>query len=215
MDSITRRALRRPLVAALAILGTIALFPAAMQAQWRVGGTGYGGSVSTLLGSTRSPVATLPATGGYVVGEAAAFGVPNTVDARWLTATTTGSVSDASEPASAQTISEVENVSILNGLVQARNVTAIASSYASDAGAGSNADGSGFVNLVVNGVPIQTDVEPNTRIDIPLVGSVVLNEQIRSGDGVRSTGITVNMIHVRLLRGGEIIVGSASSRVEP
>jgi hypothetical protein len=47
----------------------------------------------------------------------------------------------------------------------------------------------------------------------------VLNEQIPSGDGVTSSGITVNLIHVVLqdaLTGaqtGEIIVGSAASRV--
>ena len=213
MDSITTRALRRSSLAVLAMLGTLALLPVELQAQWRVGGTGYGSSVTTLTGSTQSPVAALPADGGYVVGEADAFAVPNSVDARWLTATTTGSVSNASEPASAQTVSEVENVSVLNGLVRAQNVTAIASSYASGAGAASNAEGSGFAGLVVNGVAIQTDVAPNTRIDIPLVGYVVLNEQIRSGDGVRSTGITVNMIRVHLLGGGEIIVGSAASSV--
>lgn len=213
MYSITTRALRRPSVAVLAMLGTLALFPAGMQAQWRVGGTGYGTSVKMLAASAQSPVATLPEAGGYVVGEAASFGVPNTVNAQWLSAVSTGSVSDASEPASAQTVSEAENVSVLNGLVQAQNVTAIASSYASAAGAASNAEGSGFVNLVVNGVPIRTDVAPNTRIDIPLVGYVVLNEQLRSGDGVRSTGITVNMIRVHLLGGGEIIVGSAASSV--
>jgi hypothetical protein len=158
-------------------------------------------------------VATLPADGGYAVGETQAFGVANTVEARWLTAMTTGSVSDASEPASAQTVSEAENISILNGLVRADNITAIASSFASGGGARSNADGSGFVNLVVNGTRITTDVAPNTRVDLPLVGYVILNEQVRSGDGVNSTGITVNMVHVRLLNGGEIIVGSASSSV--
>lgn len=213
MDSITTRALRRLPVAVLAMLGTLAVFPAVLQAQWRVGGTGFGSSVKTFLSSVQSPVATLPEAGGYVVGEAATFGVPNTVDARWLTVTSTGSVSDASEPASAQTVSEVENVSVLNGLVRVENVTAIASSYANGSAAASNAEGSGFVGLVVNGVAIRTEVAPNTRIDIPLVGYVVLNEQIRSGDGVRSTGIRVNMIRVRLLNGGEIIVGSAASSV--
>jgi len=213
MKSITLHALRRLPVAALVIFGGLALAPDGMQAQRRVGGTGYGGSVKTLFFTTKSPVATLPADGGYVVGETQAFGVANTVEARWLTATTTGSVSDASEPASAQTVSEAENISILNGLVRADNVTAIASSFANGGGAGSDADGSGFVNLVVNGTRIATDVAPNTRVDLPLVGYVILNEQVRSGDGVQSTGITVNMIHVRLLNGGEIIVGSASSSV--
>lgn len=214
MDSI-RLHLRRALsTIALTLLGGFLISPEA-QAQWRVSGTGYGSSVrvSGLLGTTtQSPVATLPSDGGYAVGESQSFGVPNIVNASWLTAVTTGSASDG-DPASSQTISEVEDVNILSGLVRAENVTAIASSYAGSAGAGSNADGSGFVNLVVNGTQFTTDVAPNTRIDIPLVGYVVLNEQIRSGDGVSSSSIRVNMIHVRLLNGSEVILGSASSSV--
>jgi hypothetical protein len=47
----------------------------------------------------------------------------------------------------------------------------------------------------------------------------VLNEQVRSGDGVSTSGLRVNMIHVylkNLLGGsaGEIVVGSAKSSVE-
>jgi hypothetical protein len=212
MDSRMLHVLRSSL-AALALLGTLTLFPDVAQAQWRVSGTGFGSSVRTLGGTTQSPVAALPADGGYATGESQTFGVPNVVDARWLTAVTSGTVDDGSGPASAQTVSEVENVNVLNGLVRAAIVTAIASSYAGSDGAGSNADGSGFVNLVVNGTHITTDVAPNTRIDIPLVGYVVLNEQVRSGDGASSTGIKLNMIHVRLLSGGEIILASASSSV--
>ena len=68
---------------------------------------------------------------------------------------------------------------------------------------------------------------PNTRIDLPGVGYVVLNEQTVSGDGVTTSGITVNMIHVVLQtvlpggplggggvqHAGDIIVGSAASSV--
>ena len=74
---------------------------------------------------------------------------------------------------------------------------------------------------IVNGVSVD-DPAPNTRLDLPGVGYVVLNEQVPT-----SGGITVNMIHVVLqqpvlgvLGGvtgyqttGDIIVGSASSSV--
>lgn len=203
----------RSSVAALALLSSLTLFPDTAQAQWRVSGTGFGSSVRALGATTQSPVATLPADGGYATGESQTFGVPSFVSAEWLTAVTTGGADDGSGSASAQTVSEVEKVSVLDGLVRADVVTAIASSHAVGDGAGSNADGSGFVNLVVNGTPITTDVAPNTRIDIPLVGYVVLNEQTRSGDGASSTGITLNMIHVHLLNGDEIILGSASTSV--
>ncbi|HEU5185790.1 MAG TPA: choice-of-anchor P family protein [Gemmatimonadaceae bacterium] len=211
MESI-RLYLRRLLPATVALLGTLALTPDAGLAQWQVGGSGYGSSVRLLGTTTQSPVASLPSGGGYDVGEAQSFGVPDAVSAQWLTAVATGSVSSGESPAS-QTVSEAESVSVLNGLVRADAVTAVASSYVTDAGAASNATGSGFVNLVVNGVAYTTDVAPNTRVDIPLVGYVVLNEQIPSGDGASSSGIQVNMIHVRLLNGGEIILGSASSSV--
>ena len=75
------------------------------------------------------------------------------------------------------------------------------------------------MNLVVNGTPITTDLSPNTQIPLPGVGYVVLNEQARTGDGVATSGITVNMIHVVLqdaltgAKTGEIIVGAASSSV--
>ena len=202
--------LLRSSVGALALLSTLTLAPASAQAQWRVSGTGSGASVRTLAGTTQTPVATLPAEGGYATGELPTFDVANAVEARSLNAVTTGAVDDN---ASAQTVSEVENVNVLNGLVRADIVTAIASSYAGSDGAGSDADGSGFVNLVVNGTTFTTDVAPNTRINIPLVGYVILNEQTRSGDGASSTGIRINMIHVHLLNGGEIVVGSASSGV--
>jgi hypothetical protein len=104
---------------------------------------------------------------------------------------------------------------ILSGLIRADNVTAIASSYVNNGVAASNADGSGFANLIVNGTAIPADVAPNTKIDLLGVGYVVLNEQSRTGDGVSTSGITVNMIHVYQLGGSEIVVGSASSSVKP
>jgi hypothetical protein len=215
-------------LAAFAVVSGLALLVGRAGAQ-TVGGTAYGTYVNALGVTTQSPVATLPSSGGMSVGDAETFGVPTAIDARWLTAVTTGAVDNPAS--SSQSTSELEAVSVLNGLVSADNVTAIASSYRNAAGAGSNADGSGFVNLVVNGVPITTDVAPNTRVELPGVGYAVLNEQEGSGDGVSSSGITVNMIHVYLqsvtgggctLLGcvpgvltttGEIIVGSASSSV--
>lgn len=193
-----------------AVLGALALLAAPVAAQ-SVGGTAFGTYVNVLGVTAQSPVASLPASGGMAVGDAQTFGVPNAVDARWLKAITTGAVDN---PAStAQSTSELENVSVLDGLIRADIVTAVASSYRNATGAASDAGGSGFANLIVNGVALTEDVAPNTRIDLPGVGYVVLNEQQGSGDGVSSSGITVNMMHVFLLTGGEIIVGAARSAV--
>src|SRR2546426_8760420 len=54
--------------------------------------------------------------------------------------------------------------SILNGLITADNVTAIASSDRNATGVESGADGSGFVNLVVNAVPMARD-RKSTRLN--------------------------------------------------
>jgi hypothetical protein len=109
-------------------------------------------------------------------------------------------------------------------------------SSASQSGAFSDAAGSTFTNLAIAGVGSlsgDSPVAPNTNISLPGVGYVVLNEQIPSGDGVTSSGLTVNMIHVylqsligggctplgclpgTLTNTGEIIVGSATSAVGP
>src|SRR6266513_1876344 len=101
----------------------------------------------------------------------------------------------------------------------------------------SDAAGSTLTNLTVAGQSFSGDqaVAPNTNVNLPGVGYVVLNEQIPTGDGVTSSGLTVNMIHVylqslvggilnpitgQILGGalqttGEIIVGSATSSVGP
>ena len=155
----------------------------------------------------QSPVATLPAEGGMATGESELGG----------SAVTTGAAD--SKKSGSQSTSELENVSVAGGAITAGIVTAVSSSWFTQFAGGSDANGSGFTDLVVNGTAISTDVAPNTRVDLPGVGYAVLNEQIATGNGVTSWGITVNMIHVVLqdgltgLQTGEIIIGSASSSV--
>jgi len=208
----------------LVAAGALAL--AARAEGQQLSGAAFGSYVNALGSTTQSPVAALPAAGGYATGEALSFGVPGAVDAAWLTAVTSGGADDAAS--SAQSSSELENVSVLSGLIQAANVTAIATTWRNASGTANSADGSGFVNLIVNGVAVATDVAPNTRVDLPGTGYAVLNEQKATADG-----LTVNMIHVFLqgLTGGvvnpltgrrigatlttigEIVVGSASAGV--
>lgn len=135
----------------------------------------------------------------------------------FYSAVTTGAVDN--KKSGAQSTSDVENVSVAGGAITARIVTAVASSWFTQFAGGSDAGGSGFTGLVVNGTAVVTDVAPNTRVDLPGVGYAILNEQVTSGNGLTSWGITVNMIHVVLQDGltgvttGELIIGSASSSV--
>jgi hypothetical protein len=162
----------------------------------------------------RTPDVILPPDGGMVEDQVLTVSVPDILVSRTLTVMTSGAI--AASKASAQSSATVEQLDIRNGLVTARLVVAMASSTANGSTATSNAEGSTLVGLTVNGMTLgDITPAPNTTIPIPGVGSVILNEQIRSGDGVYSTALTVNMIHV-VLNGtlnGDIIVASAHSDV--
>jgi len=199
----------------LKILVALTLLAGAVQAQ-SVTGKAFGTYANVAGIVSQSPVATLPSTGGMATGQADAFGVPGSVDASQLNAVTTGAIDN--KKTGAQSTSEVEGVSTAAGAITADIVTAVATSYFGQFIGGSDATGSGFTNLAVNGVPVTDEVAPNTRVDLPGVGYAILNEQIPTGNGVTSWGMTVNMIHVVLqdvlgLTTGEIIIGSASSSV--
>jgi len=145
-----------------------------------------------------------------------AASVINTLGAAGLTSITTGQVDQGL--VSVTTSAEAADVNILNGLIAAKAVLALATSYANGTTAASESDGSTLLDLVIAGVPyVDGAPTPNSRVELPGVGYVVINEQIASGDGVHSTSLTVNMIHVYLVdpltraSTGEIVVGAATS----
>jgi len=201
-------------------IGCAALLAPVAQAQ-SVSGQAYGARVQSPLGTQQSALAVLPegtASDGAMVDDAAdGMSVPGTLTTEALTGTTSGATGDA---AAAQSVATVFNVNLLNGLITASSLTATVSSTSNGAQATSNALGSTLADLVVNGVQLtagDATVAPNTRITLPGVGYVILNEQLPTGDGVRASGLTVNLIHVVLrnaltgLETGELIVGSATT----
>jgi hypothetical protein len=226
----------------LAVLGLVVGLvagPAAAGSAQSVGGQAYSTYVNTPLGfSGQSPLAVLPAVSGTDGAEADAAGsalsVAGALSSDFLNSITSGEIGTAET--GAQSTASAASINILNGLITADEVVANVMSSADQSGAFSNADGSTFTNLAIAGVGSlagDQPLAPNTNVSLPGVGYVVLNEQIPSGDGVTSSGLTVNMIHVYLqslvggvlnpLTGqiiggtlqttGEIIVGSATSRV--
>jgi hypothetical protein len=196
-----------------------------------VTGRAYGAYASTPTGSvTQSPLAVLPAISGtdgdMANAQSSGVDVGGVLSSTFLNSITSGAL--GATEAGAQSVATVGSTNILNGLITAQSITAMATSSRTAAGAESNANGSSYANLVVAGTQVTNgdgSVAPNTRIDLPGVGYVVLNEQIRTGDGATSSGLTVNMVHVYLqgptggLLGGElgtigeIVVGSATSSV--
>ena len=175
----------------------------------------FGVSVQTATLNQTSPSAALSPDGSVTQDQAAEVTVGSLVTAQNAFATADGLSDDTQSDAFSS--ATLGTVNILNGLITADGVIAMASTTLGN----NNADGSTLANLVVNGVQL-SDPAPNTRVDLPGVGYVVLNEQIAT-----SGGITVNMIHVVLqqpaldvLGGvtgyqttGEIIVGSASTGI--
>ena len=86
----------------------------------------------------------------------------------------------------------------------------------SDCATAPNAEGTTIVGLTIAGQAIPADVPPNTRIDIPGIATVIVNEQHPTADG---RGIVVNGLHVigasPLLRGDLIISHAVSGVVCP
>jgi hypothetical protein len=222
------------------VVGLTAGFAVAGVAQ-SVAGQAYSTYVNTPTASSgQSPLAVLPAISGtdgaMADAEGSALSVPGALSSNFLNSITSGQIGTSPSEAGAQSTASAANVNILNGLITADEVIANVMSSRTASGAISNADGSTFANLVVAGVPVTSGdgpVAPNAKISLPGVGYVVLNEQIPTGDGVTSSGLTVNLIHVYLqsLTGGgctllgcvpgvltttgQIVVASATSSVGP
>jgi hypothetical protein len=170
---------------------------------------------SVQSGSTSQVVSgdTLPSAGGMTQTDIPNVNVPGFLIADVSSAVSAGAA-DSSGLANTQTIATASNVSLLNGLITASRVIAIASTTAGGKIADAQAEGSSISDLVIGGQAYGSgDVQPaaNTRVDLPGVGYAILNEQLPAkGNAV---GITVNMIHVVMQgsRTGDIIVASASS----
>jgi hypothetical protein len=186
-----------------------------------VSGEAYGVSVNvagvngTSVTVPKTPDVVLPPGGGTEQNQIASITIPGTLASQTLAVTTTGSINGTN--ASAQSSAAVEHLNILNGLVTADSVVAVASSTGNGTTASSSAAGSTLLGLTVGGVVFGNVTPlPNTVIPLPGVGNVILNEQSTGGDGVSTTSLTVNMIHVVLsgsLGSGDIVVSSAHSDV--
>jgi hypothetical protein len=182
-----------------------------------VSGEAFGVSVNA-AGVTVGPTphVVLPPDGGMVSDQLLRITVPNAATSTTLGVVTTGSIGP--NTATAQSSATVQQVNLLNGVVVAQLVVAMSSSAADGSTATSTSEGSTLIGLSVNGSsPTDVTPPPNTRISIP-GGTVILNEQIASGDGVHTSALTVNMIHVVLndplgTITGDIIVASAHSDV--
>ncbi len=127
------------------------------------------------------------------------------------------SVSDTYQQATAQ--SNTAAITLVGGLISAQQITAVSTTTIDDNGNFHvSAAGSTFNQLNVLGRVYNGSVPANTRINLPLLGYVVLNEQV-SNIGTENTTMTVNMIHVYVTLGNllglplgtQVIVSNATS----
>lgn len=175
------------------------------------------GPVSAALGRSAWIVCPCTGTGGNVRSNTvASLSASNTLKTAQIY-NTVYALNNGTQ-ANVQDTSQVSSLLALNGLITADAVHAAANTTANATAISSSDAGSSFVNLRVAGV-LHATVNANTRIDLASLGYVILREESRTGDGVNSGGITVNMVHVfittsnslNLPVGAQIIVGHASS----
>jgi len=120
--------------------------------------------------------------------------------------------------------STVSNVLLLGGLVKADEVRGVArATWDRTTDSGSNDfTGSQFIGLRVNGKSVSRNVAPNTRMNLPGVGYVLLNHQVaRSTPDSANSSVAMIEIHfttpnqANMPAGSTFLVGVAASGVAP
>jgi hypothetical protein len=132
--------------------------------------------------------------------------VPGLLSAGVLNASTQGG-NLGSHSGFATSSASVANVNALVGRITA---TVIGSKCTSN-GDGSTGS-STLTNLNVLGLAVNAATPPNTTINLPGIGRVIINEQIRPTNGPTDTSIIVRAIHVELdgpLGDGDIIIAES------
>jgi hypothetical protein len=186
------------------------------------------GPVATQLGRSAFQPCPCNGTGGKTLS--------NTVDSvetsdngRTLRANATLSTVFTEKTASSARVmntSRVAGLNALDGAITADAIKAVANTSANATMINSTPTGSEFVNLRIAGQPIQADVAPNTRVNLPDLGYVLLKSVKKSGDGQSLSKITVDMLTVVVTKtnsfglpvGSRIVVAhavSGYSRSEP
>src|SRR5437879_12476641 len=126
---------------ALAVMTAVALAPARSAAQsGTLSARGAAATVTNGAGSQQFASALLPDSGGMVDSALPSVAVPSTLSAEGLASITTGQLDQAL--VSATTTAEAAKVNVLDGLIPADAVLAVATSSANGVTASSEASGS-------------------------------------------------------------------------
>ncbi len=161
--------------------------------------------------------AALPSCSTQAVGSSTASAA--SINAALINTGLVESVASSTETSSTGS-SEIVGVNLLGGVISTTQLKAVSTSSVDSKGVFHFATtGSTFGNLNILGIQIAENVAPNTVIELPLIGSVTLNEQVPFVNSSEAK-LSVNMIHVRItlgllgfVPGTEVIVGSAASEI--
>ncbi|WP_027133712.1 choice-of-anchor P family protein [Geminicoccus roseus] len=136
---------------------------------------------------------------------------------------TTGTGGPNASGATAKTTATLESVKLLNGLITASIVKAVAEETMVNGKLTRSTKGSGLIGLKVMGLSIPANLPPNTRLALPGIGYVIVNEQLfptGSRSRTQVNGLHVVITSVPLLGslglpvGSEIIVAHADAFVQ-
>jgi hypothetical protein len=131
-----------------------------------------------------------------------------------------------SSSARVKNTSTVTGLNGFDGAIKADAIKAVANTSANATTINSTPTGSEFLNLRIAGKAVRSDVAPNTRVNLPGVGYVLLKSVKKDGNGQNLSKITVDMLTVVVTKtnnfdlpvGSRIVVAhavSGFSRTEP
>ena len=173
---------------------------------------GLTGPGSTSIGPV-SP-AGIGCTGGSVQNSASGFDSPNISNSGGVSSSAYGQITPSDANAASQTT--LSNIDLLAGLISAEKVTVTAN--ADWNGAGSRSGSMTLTYGKANGTSLSRSPSPNTRIDLPELGYVIVNERYGSNNATGGTEDVIAFdIHITvsdilgLENGSRIIIGFATA----
>jgi len=119
----------------------------------------------------------------------------------------------------ARTTASVADLNLMDGMITAPSIQAVAQDSIQDGAETTSTDGSGFTGLTIAGVAVPLDTPPNTTLPLPGIGTVVVNEQ-----SVQKRGnVSVNGLHITVTSpnslgmavGTELIVAHVNASAKP
>ncbi len=197
-------------VTAVAGLGVLAAAPGAYAST----GVNSFGLKLTLLGGVGSLGPEPQSNLATPTNSLAAVTIPIIGTVGALTTAVTQDTTAGTESANASTATlAIGTLPVGGSILSAGAITATCS--ATDGSSPTVTGTSTFASISAVGATIPVNPGPNTSVTIPLLGTLVLNQQITNPDG----SLTVNAFHLTLLPalagGGDLIVGSATCGPAP